>query len=83
MKINNSQELSNFVKEHRKLNGRSQTNVATGVGIYQPAISMFEKHSGHAQIDTLFRIAHELGLEFHLLPKESVSSLDEQWTEEW
>ena len=83
MKINNSQELSNFVKELRKGDKRSQADVAAGIGIYQPAISMFEKHSGQAQIDTLFRIAHELGLEFHLIPKGSVDNIEQSWTEEW
>ena len=83
MKINNSQELSHFIKDHRRGEERSQGDVASGIGIHQPAISMFEKHSGQAQIDTLFRIAHELGLEFHLTPKGSDGELNEQWSEEW
>ena len=82
MKINNPQELSGFLKQHRKLKKRSQHDVAAKVGLQQQTISSFERQSNQAKLETLFSIVHELGLEFHLQDGENLKPT-KPWQEEW
>lgn len=87
MKINNTNELSSFLKYQRKSNQRSQVNVASKIGVQQQTISAFERNSNHSKIETLFKILNELNLEFHIenkpLPTNNHKKNDDDWQEEW
>ena len=81
MKFNNSQELANYIKLQRKRLDRTQTNVADNIGVKQKTISSIENSAGSSRIDTLFKVAHELGLTIELnLPNEKGTST---WDQEW
>jgi len=83
MKINNTEELSYFLKHQRTKNKRSQANVSTRIGVQQQTISSFERNSAQARIETLFKIINELGLEFHLTEKSISENSKSDWHEEW
>lgn len=86
MKLNNSTELSDYIKLHRKKLNRTQTDVAEHVGVKQKTISAIENSAGSSRIDTLFKIAHELGLSIELKPKHPSQSDHKQsssWDQEW
>ena len=70
MKLNNSKELADYIKLHRNNLARTQTDVAEHVGLKQKTISAIENSAGNSRIDTLFKIAHELGLSIELKPKQ-------------
>ena len=86
MKLNNSKELADYIKLHRKKLARTQADVADHVGLMQKTISAIENSAGSSRIDTLFKIAHELGLSIELKPKHALprdhkesSSWDQEW----
>ena len=86
MRLNNSKELANFLKLQRKRQERTQTDVATHIGLKQKTISSIENSAGTSRIDTLFKVAHELGLSIELLPKQEENSSDQKkpnWDQEW
>ncbi|MCL1077056.1 helix-turn-helix domain-containing protein [Parashewanella spongiae] len=83
MKLNSPAELSSFLKAQRKQLKRSQADVCEKIGLHQPSLSSFEKQSDQSKIETLFRIAHELGLEVHLQTQHETVPDARQWTEEW
>lgn len=86
MKFNNSKELSDYIKLQRKKLNRTQSDVAEHVGLKQKTISAIENSAGTSRIDTLFKIAHELGLSIELKPKHSSASSqkkDSGWDQEW
>jgi len=86
MEFNSSKELADYIKLHRKKLDRTQTDVAKHVGLMQKTISAIENSAGTSRIDTLFKIAHELGLAIELKPKHS-SQCDPKkgsgWDQEW
>ena len=86
MKLNNSKELAEYIKLHRNKLNRTQTDVAEHVGLKQKTISAIENSAGTSRIDTLFKIAHELGLSIELKPKhlnESGHKTGSGWDQEW
>jgi HTH-type transcriptional regulator/antitoxin HipB len=86
MKLNNSKELADYIKLHRKKLSRTQADVADNVGLMQKTISAIENSAGNSRIDTLFKIAHELGLSIELKPKqenESGQKTESGWDQEW
>jgi HTH-type transcriptional regulator/antitoxin HipB len=86
MKLNNSKELAQYIKLHRKKLARTQANVAEHIGLMQKTVSAIENSAGSSRIDTLFKIAHELGLSIELKPKHSLSNdnkEDRNWDQEW
>ena len=83
MKLNNSKELADYIKLHRNNLARTQTE---HVGLKQKTISAIENSAGTSRIDTLFKIAHELGLSIELKPKqenEGGQKTDSGWDQEW
>ncbi|QOL26242.1 helix-turn-helix domain-containing protein [Thalassotalea sp. LPB0316] len=86
MRLNNSKELADYIKLQRKKQGRTQTDVAEHIGLKQKTISGMENSAGSSRIDTLFKIAHELGLSFELTPigeTKSGKSKESGWDQEW
>lgn len=86
MKLNNSKEMADYIKLQRKKLGRTQTNVAEHVGLKQKTISAIENSAGTSRIDTLFKVAHELGLSIELKPKldtDGQNNKDANWDQEW
>ncbi|MGY0642860.1 MAG: helix-turn-helix transcriptional regulator [Paraglaciecola chathamensis] len=86
MKLNNSKELADNIKLHRKKLSRTQADVASHVGLMQKTISAIENSAGSSRIDTLFKIAHELGLSIELKPKHAAQSVHKEstsWDQEW
>ena len=85
MKLNNSRELADYIKLQRNKQNRTQTDVAEHVGLKQKTISAMENAAGTSRIDTLFKIAHELGLSIELTPKHDADNKDEKskWDQEW
>lgn len=86
MKLNNSKELADYIKLQRKKQNRTQTDVAEHVGLKQKTISGMENSAGSSRIDTLFKIAHELGLSIELTPKHATNSDKSNassWDQEW
>ena len=85
MKLNNSRELADYIKLQRNKQNRTQTDVAEHVGLKQKTISAMENTAGNSRIDTLFKIAHELGLSIELTPKRDPDGKDEKskWDQEW
>lgn len=86
MKLNNSKELADYIKLQRKQLERTQTDVAEHIGLKQKTISAMENTAGTSRIDTLFKIAHELGLSVELTPKREVQESDSKerkWDLEW
>lgn len=86
MKFNNSTELADYLKLHRQKLDRTQTDVAEHVGLKQKTISAIENSAGTSRVDTLFKVAHELGLSIELKPKhanESSRKKGSGWDQEW
>lgn len=83
MKINTANELSLFLKNERKQQHRTQSDVSSNIGIKQPTLSAFEQQSSLSRIETLFKIVHELGLELHLSKPQSSINDKDKWAQEW
>ena len=86
MKLNNSKELADYIKLHRQKLTRTQADVAEHIGLMQKTISAIENSAGSSRIDTLFKIAHELGLSIELKPKHVLPSDHKEsssWDLEW
>jgi HTH-type transcriptional regulator/antitoxin HipB len=84
MKINTPEELSGFLKQKRKKDLYSQTDVSAKTGVQQQTVSAFERNSNQAKIETLFRLVNALGLELHLEDKNApAADQSDQWQEEW
>lgn len=82
MKLNNPNELSSYIKTQRKTVKRTQENVADKIGLKQTTISSFEKSCATSKIETLFKIAHELGLVIEVSTKAERDN-QKGWEEEW
>lgn len=54
------------VTRYRSEHGLSQRGLARQLGMQQPAIARLESGDVTPSIDTLLRLARELGLEFHV-----------------
>ncbi|MDN3652319.1 helix-turn-helix domain-containing protein [Thalassotalea ponticola] len=86
MKLNNSKELADYIKMQRKKLQRTQTDVAQHVGLKQKTISAIENSAGTSRIDTLFKVANELGLSVELKPKQENTgdgAQNSSWDQEW
>jgi ribosome-binding protein aMBF1 (putative translation factor) len=54
------------IVEYRAQHGLSQTALARRLGMKQPAIARLEAGDHNPSLDTLARLAHGLGMEFHI-----------------
>ncbi len=82
MIIHNTQELGRFLKDQRKRDMLSQSDIAEQVGIKQATVSAFENDPSFSKLDTFFRLLSANGLEISLDKKNRTNS-DNNWSEEW
>ena len=82
MIIRNTQELGHFLKNQRKRDKLSQSDIAQQVGVKQSTVSAFENDPSLSKLDTLFRLLSANGLELSLHKKGDDASKD-VWAEEW
>jgi len=68
MRITSPRQLAIYLKDLRRSEKLTQSDVARRVGIRQDKISKFEHNPDTTQIDTFFKILSGLKLEFHLEP---------------
>lgn len=54
------------VVAHRAAHGLTQTGLARQLGMQQPAVARLESGEHTPSLDTLWRLAARLGLEFHI-----------------
>ena len=69
MLIHSPERLGDYIRDIRKVNKLSQTDVANTVGLKQATISGFENNPDNSRLDTLFRILAATDLELHLVPR--------------
>ena len=81
MIIYNPKQLANHLKLIRTKHNLTQTELAKKVGVKQSTLSSFENHPETTQLQTLFKILHEL--EAHCIIQEQVpTSLDNNLDDE-
>ena len=84
MLIHSPKELGLYVREQRKTQNLSQTEVGAAVNVKQGTISDFENKPEGAKIETLFRILAAANLEIHIIPKGQKKNSDTiKWDEQW
>ena len=86
MKLNTPNELGDYLQLQRNKLQRTQTDVASYAGLQQKTISAIENAAATSRIETLFKVAHELGLCIELTPKntsESAGNNGSGWDQEW
>ncbi len=69
MIITTPKTLAVYLRDYRKQQNLSQSEVANKVGLRQATISDFEKNPDKVTIETVFKIVTALGLEIQLLAK--------------
>ena len=89
MKVTNSKQLSNYLKDVRITQKLSQGKVANKVGIRQDTVSSFEQHPDSTKLETFFKILSALNLELTVTPRNATAANNEDsavtpsWNEEW
>ena len=89
MKVTNSKQLSNYLKDVRITQKLSQGKVANKVGIRQDTVSSFEQHPDSTKLETFFKILSALNLELTVSPRNTTAANNEDsaitpsWNEEW
>lgn len=89
MKVTNSKQLSNYLKDVRITQKLSQGKVANKVGIRQDTVSSFEQHPDSTKLETFFKILSALNLELTVTPRNATAANNEDtvvtpsWKEEW
>lgn len=84
MLIHNPKELAQYIRNQRKSQNLSQSDLGSKVGLLQRTISLFENKPDGVKLDTLFRILSATNLQFHIVQKGDVlegsnTKLDEEW----
>ncbi|CUS47716.1 MAG: toxin-antitoxin system HipB family transcriptional regulator antidote component [Idiomarinaceae bacterium HL-53] len=84
MNITRPQQLSTFIKEHRKKHGITQAKIAELVGIRVATISDFENKPESCKLETFFKILAALNLQMGVTTREHApNDPQDQWTEGW
>jgi len=81
MILHSTQELAEYIRDRRKRQKLSQSEVGDRVGVKQATISSFENNPEGTKLDTLFKLISALDLEIQIIPKEKVRN--QGWQEEW
>ncbi|GLT13912.1 helix-turn-helix domain-containing protein [Vibrio algivorus] len=71
MIINTPKVLAAFVKDSRKRQGLSQSDVASRVGLRQATISEFENNPDRTSIETILKILAAMKLDMHLISEHT------------
>ncbi len=69
MIITTPKTLAVYLRDYRKQQKFSQSEIANKVGLRQATISDFEKNPDKVTVETVCKIVSALGLEMQLLPK--------------
>jgi HTH-type transcriptional regulator / antitoxin HipB len=83
MIIHSTNELAEFVKDHRHRQKLSQLEVSDRVGLRQKTVSAFESRPESTKLDTFFKLLSALDLELQIIPKGSPRDTTKGWEEEW
>lgn len=84
MNITSAKQLSACLRDIRLAQQRSQSKVASRVGIKQDTVSSFELNPESTKLETLFKILAALELSVDIKPRnESSESPASGWKEEW
>ena len=84
MNITSAKQLSACLRDIRLAQQRSQSKVASRVGIKQDTVSSFELNPESTKLETLFKILAALELSVDIKPRnESSDSPASGWKEEW
>ena len=84
MNITSAKQLSACLQDIRLAQQRSQSKVASRVGIKQDTVSSFELNPESTKLETLFKILAALELSVDIKPRnESSDSPASGWKEEW
>ena len=84
MNITSAKQLSACLRDIRLAQQRSQSKVASRVGIKQDTVSSFELNPESTKLETLFKILAALELSVDIKPRnESSDSPTSGWKEEW
>ena len=84
MNITSAKQLSACLRDIRLAQQRSQSKVASRVGIKQDTVSSFELNPESTKLETLFKILAALELSLDIKPRnESSDSPASGWKEEW
>ncbi len=83
MLIHNANELAQYVRNCRKSEKLSQSELGSKSLVLQRTISTFENHPGGVKLDTLFRILSAANLQLHIVEKGVSPEKDNQWAEQW
>lgn len=80
-KATTTKALGIMLRDHRKREAVTQADLARFAGgIKQSTVSNFENNPATAKVETLFKLVNALGLEIHLIEKQTPSSLG---ADEW
>ena len=82
MIIHSPKELAMLIKNQRKKQKLSQTDIANQIGLKQSTISAFERKPETTKLETLFRILATNHLEIQIHTKDTPSK-QTAWEEEW
>ena len=84
MNITSAKQLSACLRDIRLAQQRSQSKVASSVGIKQDTVSSFELHPESTKLETLFKILAALELSIDIKPRdEATDNKASGWKEEW
>ena len=83
MLIHTAKDLGLYVRDQRKAQKLSQSEVAAAVNLKQATISEFENKPETTQVETLFRILAAANLEIHIIPKGQQVVSEKQWDQPW
>jgi HTH-type transcriptional regulator / antitoxin HipB len=84
MNITSAKQLSACLRDIRLAQQRSQSKVASRVGIKQDTVSSFELNPESTKLETLFKILAALDLSIDIKPRdEAADGAASTWKEEW
>ncbi|WP_417657219.1 type II toxin-antitoxin system antitoxin HipB [Pseudidiomarina aestuarii] len=82
--ITRPEQLSTFIKEYRKQQQLTQSDVAKLIGIRVATISDFENNPKSSKLETFFKILAALHLQMELTSRaQAVNEQQSRWNEEW
>jgi HTH-type transcriptional regulator/antitoxin HipB len=80
MIINYPSAIATFLKDWRKKQGLTQSQVGDLAGLKQSTISAIENNPKLTKLDTMFRVLSALGLQLEIVKKVAEKpSLDDEW----
>lgn len=68
-----TRDLGNVLRNARKAQNLTQTDLAARAGIWQRTVSNIETSAGGAKVDTIFDLLAALDLELHIVPRSKMT----------